>query len=428
MKGNKYFKAFMSLSPLLVFLLLYLVTSIILHDFYKVPITVAFLASSIYALAITPGKLSDNINVFSRGAGDSNLLLMLWIFIMAGAFAFSAKAMGGIDATVHLTLRFLPSSVILPGLFLASCFISLAIGSSTGTVAALVPIAWGLSSEFDVSQALVVGLVVGGAYFGDNLSFISDTTIVATQSQGCNMRDKFRENIRIVGPVALIMLVAYYFVGSNMTLEHDVPEVDFLRVLPYMIVIISAMCGMNVVLVLMCGLALTGLIGIGEGAFDFWGWLAAIQSGISSMADLIIMTLLAGGMLAIIRHNGGIDYMIKALTTHVNGRRGAETSISLLVVLVNICTANNTVALITVGPIAKKISAKYGISPRRSASILDTMSCFTQGLLPYGIQTLMAVSLTALTPIEIVSHLYYPMLIGAAVAVSILIGKRVVSR
>lgn len=413
-------KAFRALSPLLVFLLLYLVTSLILQDFYKVPITVAFLISSIYALSITKGKLSDNIKIFSKGAGDNNLLLMLWIFILAGAFASSAKEMGGIDAAVNASLRWLPSSAILPGLFLSSCFISISIGSSTGTVAALVPIAWGLSGELNIDSALAVGLVVGGAYFGDNLSFISDTTIVATQTQGCKMHDKFRENISLVGPVALLMLVVYYFLGRDVTGLKDVPEVDFLRVIPYLTVIISAMCGMNVVLVLMFGLAISGLIGICQGSFDLWGWFASIQSGITNMSDLIIMTLLAGGMLSIIRHNGGIDYLLKALTKKINGRRGGEMSISLMVFLVNLCTANNTVALITVGPIAKDISQRYGISPRRSASILDTVSCFTQGILPYGMQTLMAVSLTALTPIDVFTHLYYPMLIGLAVFLSIL--------
>ena len=413
-------KAFRALSPLLAFLLLYLVTSLILQDFYKVPITMAFLISSIYALSITKGKLSDNIKIFSKGAGDNNLLLMLWIFILAGAFASSAKEMGGIDAAVNASLRWLPSSAILPGLFLASCFISISIGSSTGTVAALVPIAWGLSGELNIDSALAVGLVVGGAYFGDNLSFISDTTIVATQTQGCKMHDKFRENISLVGPVALLMLVVYYFLGRDVTGLKDVPEVDFLRVIPYLTVIISAMCGMNVVLVLMFGLAISGLIGICQGSFDLWGWFASIQSGITNMSDLIIMTLLAGGMLSIIRHNGGIDYLLKALTKKINGRRGGEMSISLMVFLVNLCTANNTVALITVGPIAKDISQRYGISPRRSASILDTVSCFTQGILPYGMQTLMAVSLTALTPIDVFTHLYYPMLIGLAVFLSIL--------
>lgn len=411
---------------MLVFLILYLATSLILNDFYKVPITVAFLASSIYALAITPGKLSDNLKVFSKGAGDNNLLLMLWIFIMAGAFAACAKDMGGIEATVNTALRWLPSNILLPGLFVASCFISLAIGSSTGTVAALVPIAWGLSGEINADPAMTVGLVVGGAYFGDNLSFISDTTIVATQTQGCKMSDKFRENIKIVGMVAIIMLVAYYIIGKDVKGMNDVPQVDFIRVLPYLIVIASAVAGMNVVIVLMVGIALTGVIGISQGSFDIWQWLASIQKGISSMSDLIIMTLLAGGMLAIIKHNGGINYLIKAMSLKVSGKRGGEFCIAFMTVIVNMCTANNTVALITVGPIAKDISDKYGISPKRSASILDTMSCFTQGLLPYGIQTLMAVQLTSniLTPIDVVSHLYYPMLIGLAVMISIIIGSK----
>ena len=351
---------------------------------------------------------------------------MLWIFIMAGAFAACAKDMGGIDETVNTALRWLPADTLLPGLFVASCFISLAIGSSTGTVAALVPIAWGLSSEINIEPALIVGLVVGGAYFGDNLSFISDTTIVATQTQGCKMSDKFRQNIKIVGPVAIIMMVAYYIIGKDVKGLNDVPQVDFIKVLPYLIVIASAVAGMNVVIVLMVGILLTGVIGICQGTFDFWEWLASIQRGISSMADLIIMTLLAGGMLAIIKHNGGVNYLIKAMSAKVKGKRGGEFCIACMTVIVNLCTANNTVALITVGPIAKDISNKYDISPKRSASILDTMSCFTQGLLPYGIQTLMAVQLTTniLSPIDVVSHLYYPMLIGLAVLISIFIGAR----
>ncbi len=417
---NIIMRVFRALSPLVVFLLLYLVTSIILQDFYKVPITVAFLISSVYALAITKGNLNENIKIFSKGAGDSNLLLMLWIFILAGTFASSAKAMGGIDAAVNMALQWLPSSALLPGLFLTSCFISLSIGSSTGTVAALVPIAWGVSGQLNVDSAIVVGLVVGGAFFGDNLSFISDTTIVATQSQGCKMNDKFRENIRLVAPVALIMLVVYYVLGTDIQNVENTVSIDFWKVIPYIMVIICALFGMNVVMVLMIGLLLSGIIGMSQGSFDLWGWFASIQEGITNMSDLIIMTLLAGGMLAIIRHNGGIKYIIKLLTSKVNGRRGAELSISFLVVLVNICTANNTVALITVGPIAKDISQTYGISPRRSASIMDTMSCFTQGLIPYGIQTLMAVSLTTLTPLEIFTHMYYPMLIGVAVILSIL--------
>ncbi len=422
MKNNNQRKtsAFLALSPLLVFLFFYLVTSIVLKDFYKVPITVAFMVSSIYAVFTLKGSINHRVKVFSTGAGDSNLMLMLWIFILAGAFASSAKSMGAVDATVNLTLRLLPSSFLLPGIFVAACFISLSIGTSVGTIAALTPIAFGIANESELSVPFVVAIIVGGAYFGDNLSFISDTTIVATQTQGCKMNDKFKANISIVLPVALIMMLLYYYMGKDVSLPTSIPEVSALKVLPYLVVIVTAVLGLNVMLVLIIGMVLTGTIGMLDGSYNLFGWFQAMADGIIGMSELIIVTLLAGGMLAIIRYNGGIDAIINALTKHIKGKRGAEFSIAALVCLVNICTANNTVAIITSGPIAMDISLKYGVNKMKSASILDTMSCFTQGLLPYSAQMLIAAGLAYVNPITILTHLYYPMAIGIAIILSIL--------
>ena len=416
----------LALSPLFVFLCLYLVTSIIVQDFYKVPIIVAFLVSSIYAIAITKGSINHRIQIFSKSAGSKNMMLMLWIFILAGAFAGAAKAMGAVDATVNLALTVLPHSMILAGIFLAACFISLAIGTSVGTIAALTPVAAGIASQSDINTALIVGIVVGGAFFGDNLSFISDTTIVATQTQQCKMSDKFKVNSRIVFPIALIMLIAYAVMGRDIESPSGLQPIDFFKVIPYLVVIVTAVCGVNVLIVLTIGIVVAGIIGIWGGAYDMFGWFSSMADGMMGMSELIIMTLLASGMLAMIRHNGGISYIINRLTRNIHGQRGAEYCIAALVCMVNICTANNTVAIITTGSIAHDISQRFGIDPRKTASILDTMSCFTQGLLPYGAQVLIATSLAnecqslvSLTPIDIVRYLYYPMALGAAVLLCI---------
>ncbi len=409
-----------ALSPLLVFLILYLATSIIAQDFYKVPIAVAFLVSAVYALLTVKGTMNDRISIFAKGAGNPTMVLMLAIFIMAGAFAASAKTMGAVDTTVNLALRYLPEQAILPGIFLASCFISLSIGTSCGTIAALTPLAVGIAQRSGISVPLMVGLVVGGTYFGDNLSFISDTTIVATQTQGCSMKDKFRVNIRIVAPIALVMLVIYFFMGNQVNTPTHVEEVNFWLVLPYLAVVVLAVSGVNVLLTLGIGILLTGIIGTALGIYDVFGWFSAMNNGMLGMSELIIVTILAGGMLEIIRHNGGIDLIIKALTRRIDSQRGGELSIAALTCLVNICTANNTVAIITTGPIAKDIAQRFHIDPRKSASILDTASCFTQGLLPYGAQVLIAAGLSGLNPIAIIPHLYYPMLIGVALLLAIL--------
>lgn len=408
------------------------------HKDTSLSLTVAFMVSSIYAVAISGGMpIKKRIDTYSRGAGANNLMLMLWIYVLAGAFAASAKAMGAVDATVNLALSLLPASMILPGLFLAACFISLSIGTSVGTIVALVPIAAGLAHSVDANLALTVAIIVGGAYFGDNLSFISDTTVVATQTQGCQMSDKFRVNALIVVPAAILILAIYGVMGMGTKAPTHIGEVEYLKVLPYIVVLITAICGMNVMAVLTLGTILCGAIGIGfhylgtdmtaansmgaTGSYDLFGWFSAMGNGVIGMGELIIIAIMAGGMLEIIRENGGIDYIIKKLTSHVGSKRGAELSIAALVSMVNICTANNTVAILTVGNIAKKIGDKFGVDNRKAASILDTFSCTVQGLIPYGVQMLLAAGLSGLNPLDIIPYLYYPIAIGVAALLAVLL-------
>ena len=414
-------RGLIALSPLGVFIILYLVTSIIAGDFYKVPITVAFLASSIYAILIHGGRpLKERIDTFSRGAATGQMMLMIWIFILAGAFAHSAKMMGSIDATVNLTLSLLPPQMLLAGLFLAACFISLSIGTSVGTIAALIPIAAGVAGETNTDVAMMTAIIVGGSFFGDNLSFISDTTIMATQTQGCRLSDKFRVNFFIVMPAAIIILLVYLFLGQGIHAPQTIPAVEWVKVLPYLVVLVTAILGMNVMAVLTLGLIMTGVIGVLTGAFDVYGWFGAMGEGILSMGELIIVTMMAGGMLGLIKQQGGIDFLIHMITRHVNSKRGAELSIATLVSLVDVCTANNTVAILTVGGIAKQIGDRYGVDNKKCASILDTFSCTVQGLIPYGAQLLIAAGLASLNPVSIIPWLYYPFVLGIVAIGSIL--------
>lgn len=415
-------RGLIALSPLLVFITFYLLTSILVHDFYKIPITVAFMVSSIYAIAIFSGKgLKQRIDLFSRGAATEQMMLMIWIFVLAGAFAHSAKAMGCIDATVNLTLALLPPQMILAGMFLAACFVSISIGTSVGTIAALVPIAAGVASETHTDLSLMTAIIVGGSFFGDNLSFISDTTIMATQTQGCRLSDKFRVNVFFVFPAALIVLICYLFMGNQTEAPQHTAQVEWVKVIPYLVVLFTAVFGMNVMAVLTLGIMLTGLIGLLTGAIDIFGWFGSMGEGILSMGELIIVTMMAGGMLELIRQQGGIDFIIRLLTRHVSSKRGAELSIAFLVSLVNVCTANNTVAILTVGNISKQIGDRFGVDNRRCASILDTFSCTVQGVLPYGAQLLIASGLAALSPVSIIPYLYYPFLLGVVSMIAILL-------
>lgn len=415
-------KGLTALSPLFVFTVLYLVTSIIAGDFYKVPITVAFMVSSIYAVIVSGGlPLKKRIQTYSIGASGENMMMMLWIFVLAGAFANAAKEMGSVDAIVNLTLSFIPPSMLLAGIFITACFISLAIGTSVGTIVALTPIAAGISFSTGSSLPLIVAVVVGGAFFGDNLSFISDTTVMATQTQNCKMKDKFKVNAFIVLPAAFLVCIAYAFMGEGIQAPSILGDIKVLKVVPYLSVLICAIAGMNVMAVLTIGLTLTGIIGITDGSYDLYGWFGSMGTGITNMGELIIITMMAGGLLEIIRKNGGIDFLIQIMTRRISGKRGAEFTIGLLVALVDVCTANNTVAILTVGSIAKQISIKYDVDSRKCASILDTFSCCIQGILPYGAQILIAAGLASLNPINIIPYLYYPMAIGASALLAILI-------
>ncbi len=404
----------LALSPLVVFLGLYLVSSIIANDFYKIPISAAFLIASVYAIVICRGKsLEERVSVFSEGAGNKNVLLMIWIFVLAGAFASTAKEIGAIDATVNLALRVLPGKLLYAGLFLASCFISMSIGTSVGTIVALVPVAAGISQEIEVSTAFITAIIVGGAFFGDNLSFISDTTIAATRTQGCSMRDKFKTNLRIVSPAAILVTMLYIFLGRSVSIVPSAGSVDLILLLPYILVIILAVSGVDVSAVLTIGIIVNATIGFSQGCLDWSGWLESIGSGISGMGDLIIVTMLAGGMLEVIRTNGGLDFIVSGMTKRIRGKRGAELSIAGLVSLANICTANNTIAIITTGGIANDITKRFGLDSRKTASILDTFSCLIQGIIPYGAQLLMAAGLAGISSISIIAHLYYPFVMGA---------------
>lgn len=425
MSQGNYHKANVSgliaISPMLFFILLFIGVSLLAGNFYKVSLSVVFTISSIYALAtLRHRSITERIKVFSRGAGQENLMLMLWIFILAGAFAQTAKDIGAIDSAVKVTLAVLPSQLVLAGLFVAACFVSLSIGTSVGTVAALVPIAAGIASTTGEPTTLVVASVVGGAFFGDNLSFISDTTIAATKTQGCELKDKFRANFLIVLPAAVITIVIYMLIGNASPFEEKIYAADFVKMTPYIVVLVTAICGMNVFAVLAIGNLLAGLTGIMLGETGVEGWLVSMGNGILSMSELIIISMLAGGMLEVIRENGGINYIIYKLSRYVHGKRGGELVIGAMVSLTNLCTANNTVAIISVGKLAKDISRTYGINPCKAASILDTFSCVVQGLIPYGAQILMAAGLAAIDPVSIVPYIYYPMIVGITAVIGIL--------
>ena len=412
-----------ALLPLVVFLGVYLLGSLIAGDFYKIPITIAGMAASIVAIAMTRRPLSQSIGDYSRGATDVNIMLMIWIFVLAGAFAASTKAMGAVDATVNLTMRLVPEQFLPAGIFLAACFTSFSVGTSVGTIVALTPIASAMAAQTDANTPWMVAIVVGGAFFGDNLSFISDTYIAATRTQGCTMRDKFRTNLRIVAPAAIITLLIYMFFSQG-TLSYSaegLSSAPWYTILPYILVMVMAIAGVNVLGVLTVGILSSGIIGLLCGRLTMLDWLSTMGEGIDSMGQLIIITMMAGGMLEMIRINGGVDYIIHSLTSRIRSRRGAELSIAALVAFADTCTANNTVAIISVGSIVREIAQRFGISPQRAASLLDTSSCFMQAIIPYGAQLLMAAGLAAISPVEIIGYLYYPLIMGLFALVAILL-------
>ncbi len=408
-KSVTWCQGLLALSPLAFFCVFYLVSGILAGDFYATPITVAFMLTCIYAVATTRrGNMEQRISLLSKGAGQSSIMLMIWIFILAGAFAASAKQLGAIDATVNLAMNLLPGNMLLAGVFLAACFISLSMGTSVGTIAALVPIAHGIAGQANVSLPLMVGIVVGGAYFGDNLSFISDTTIMATRTQGCRMRDKFLVNFKIVVPAAIITLIAYVWLGWDLQVPSAERPVNVWLVLPYLTVLVTALLGINVMIVLLLGLLMVAGIALCGQFLSPFDLIGAMGSGVMGMAELIIVTLLAGGLMELVRFNGGIDFIVGRMLSHVRSKRMAEFCIGMLVFLTNLCTANNTIAILTVGPIAKEIADRCDVDPRRSASLLDTFSCLAQSIIPYGAQLLIASGLALMNPIDIIPYLYYP--------------------
>lgn len=413
------------MSPIIVLLVAYLVMSLTSGDFYRISISVAFVIASVYAVtvlrSISP-SLQERVAIFSEGASDKNIMYMIWIFVLAGIFASTAKAMGAVEATVNLTLNFIPTEFLPAGIFIAACFVSLSVGTSVGTIVALTPVVSGLSQSLGVSVEQMVAIVVGGAFFGDNLSFISDTTIAATMTQGCKMGDKFRTNLLIVLPAALLSLGIYLFVGLNGNIgDVDVAGLsEWYKTIPYLLVLICAIAGMDVLVVLVLGIVATLIIGLSCGSLTGVLFCEEAGKGVLSMGELIIITLMAGGLMNTLKQGGGFDFLTRAIVGKISGRRGAESAIAGLTVMADVCTANNTIAIITVGPIARDLSERFGISPRKSASLMDTASCFAQGVLPYGAQLLMASGLAKISPLEIIPHLYYPMAIGVMVLLSII--------
>ncbi len=414
-----------ALLPLAVFLGIYLAGSLLANDFYKIPIVTAAMIASVCAVGMTRHMpLHESIGHYSRGATDMNIMLMIWIFVLAGAFAASTKQMGAVDATVALTMRIVPERFLPAGIFIAACFTSISIGTSVGTIVALTPIASAIADQTGCSAPWITAIVVGGAFFGDNLSFISDTTIAATRTQGCSMRDKFRTNLLIVAPAAVITLLIYTFSQNHaLAYDHTAADIHWATVLPYLLVLGGAVAGVNVLIVLVSGIVSAGVIGIACGKMTPLDWMSTMGEGIGSMGELIIITMMAGGMLEMIRLNGGIDYIISRLTARIRSRRGAEAAIASIVMFADVCTANNTVAILSSGSIARNIAERFGIPPRRTASLLDTFSCFMQGILPYGAQLLMAAGLAAVSPVEIISYLYYPMITGLCAVAAIILQR-----
>lgn len=417
-------RGLLGISPVIIFLLLYVVVSVAVGDFYRMPFSVALLAASVWAIAAYKGSLMERIEVFSRAAGHSNIIYMIWIFILAGAFASVAKEIGAVNATVDLTLSILPAQLVVPGIFAAACFISLAVGTSVGTVVALTPLATEIARASGGDTAFLVAVVLGGAFFGDNLSFISDTTIASTRTQGCDMADKFRANVWLAVPAAVITLIFYMFDSPDFVRPAaEGGTSSYWLVLPYLVVIVTAIARINVNIVLTLGILTSLLIGLSQGhtLLDLCGFMGG---GIDGMGGLIVITLMSAGMLGVVKASGGITWLLQVLTSKVKGTRGAQACIAILVSLVNLCTANNTVAIITVGSLSREIAKKFGVSPRKSASLLDTCSCIVQCIIPYGAQTLLACSLSGLSPAEPFAYLYYPWALAVMVIISIIVKKK----
>lgn len=416
---------FSALLPIILFLVLFIGIGIVTGDFYKMPAVVGFLIALVFAFLQNPKlKFEEKLNIMARGAGDENIMIMVIIFLLAGAFSASVKAAGGADATVNFGLSILPGGVAVLGVFLIGCFISTSMGTSVGTIVALAPIATGISDKTGIPMALCIAAVVSGAMFGDNLSMISDTTIAATRTQGCAMKDKFRENFKIALPAAVVAAAIFLFrtMGGNFQISGDL-SYEFVRIVPYLIVLIGALIGLNVLLLLAGGTILSLAVGLFYGDFALLDVFGIIGDGMASMFDISIISILVGAIIALIRENGGIDWVLSTIHSRIKSPRGAELGIAALSGLVDCATANNTVAIVIASPIAKEIADEYGVSPRRTASLLDIFTSVFQGLIPYGAQLLYAADMSGLTPFDIIPHCYYPMLMAVSALCFILFDR-----
>lgn len=420
-------KKLITLLPLGVFLALFLGTGLyfnaqgVNHAFYQLPSPIAAIVGIIVAFLISKATLDEKVDTFIKGVGDSNIIIMCMIYLLAGGFSTVAKAMGGVDSVVNFGLSVIPPSLILPGLFIIASFVSTAMGTSMGTIAAVAPIAVEVALKADLPLAVATAAVVGGAMFGDDLSMISDTTIAATRTQGCNLKDKFVMNFKIALPAALVTIAIMIIFGVSGTVPTEL-DYSLIKILPYLIVLILALLGLNVFMVLILGTFLAGAIGVADGSFTLLTFAQKVYEGFGSMQEIFILSMLIGGLAAMIAQSGGIDYLISVISRRIKNRKGAELGIAALISLADICTANNTVAIVLTGPMAKKIADEHNVDPRWTASILAIFSCVWQGIIPYGAQLLLAGSIAKLSPIEIMPHLYYPYLLGIIALVAIAIG------
>ncbi|EJE16920.1 Na+/H+ antiporter NhaC family protein [Staphylococcus epidermidis] len=412
-----------ALIPLLLFVLLFLGVGIISGDFTTMPLNVAITITVIVALLMNRKEtFAKKVEVFTKGAGHSNIILMMLIFILAGAFSTTAEKMGGVSSTVNLGLSLIPQNLIIVGLFIICMFVSISMGTSVGTVAAIAPVGFGFAQATDVPAALAMATVVGGAMFGDNLSMISDTTIAAVRTQKTKMSDKFKVNFKIVLPGAIITIIILFFLTNGISIDHTKNyDYNLIKVIPYLLVLILALVGINVIIVLIGGTVLAGIIGLIDGSFGWKGLLNAISKGIIGMEDIAMIALLIGGLVGIIQHNGGIDWLLNFVRSKVKSKRGAELGIASLVSAADISTANNTISIIMAGPLAKNIADEYDVDPRKSASILDIFGGCFQGLLPYSPQVISAAGVAGISPFLMLQYSIYPILLGVCGLVAIIL-------
>ena len=415
-----------ALLPIGVFLVIFLGAGIVFHDFYAMPAIVAFLIALFVAFLQNRGVgFQDKMRLIAQGVGEENIITMSLIFLCAGGFSGAVTAAGGVDSTVNLGLSLIPAHFVVAGLFVIGCFISVSMGTSMGTIAALAPIAVGISEKTGFSMAVCTAAVVCGAMFGDNLSMISDTTIAAVKTQGCEMKDKFKANFLIVLPAAVATVIFFWLVTGDMSFQlKDIGDYNLLLVVPYLVVLVGALIGINVFVVLIGGIVISLIVGVGTGNILLSEMFTVVGDGVTSMYDITVISIIVACIVSLVRANGGIHYILDLIRSRIRGKRGAQAGIALLAFFVDLCTANNTVAIVIAGPIAKEISEEYGVDPKRSASLLDMFTSAGQGLIPYGAQLLSAATLTGLTPFDMLPYLVYPMLMAVCGIVAVILSGR----